>query len=333
MAFLRVFFRTLGFLSAIAIFIIFINILFYVSADNDNNFHYFEGDRDSKNIIAVINLNGPIVSNINNNLISGINDYIDPEKVKKTLNNLEKINPNILIFKLNSPGGTVSATSSLEKIINDYKTQSKTKIYFFTNEILASGGYWIATTGDKIYASYGSIIGSIGVSGPSWYYYDEPTLISKGILSSQIENKNEIQIFDQNAGDSKDLYNPFRKPSQRELKHLKSIVLDIYSDFLVKVSSSRKIEVEILKNDIVALIYNSNQAKTKYLIDDVINFDDLIQKILTQNNFKNYKIIITKNSINFTKKVFLNFFNFDKVICNKLNSNFVSVFPIFIKGC
>ena len=131
MAFLRVFFRTLGFLSAIAIFIIFINILFYVSADNDNNFHYFEGDRDSKNIIAVINLNGPIVSNINNNLISGINDYIDPEKVKKTLNNLEKINPKILIFKLNSPGGTVSATSSLEKIINDYKTQSKTKIYFF----------------------------------------------------------------------------------------------------------------------------------------------------------------------------------------------------------
>ena len=62
------------------------------------------------------------------------------------------------------------------------------------------------------------------------------------------------------------------------MKHLKSIVLDIYSDFLVKVSSSRKIEVEILKNDIGALIYNSNQAKTKYLIDDVINFDDLIQK-------------------------------------------------------
>ena len=70
MAFLRVFFRTLGFLSAIAIFIIFINILFYVSADNDNNFHYLEGDRDSKNIIAVINLNGPSVTH--NNLISGI---------------------------------------------------------------------------------------------------------------------------------------------------------------------------------------------------------------------------------------------------------------------
>ena len=75
------------------------------------------------------------------------------------------------------------------------------------------------------------------------------------------------------------MYNPFRKPSQRELKHLKSIVLDIYNDFLVKVSSSRKIEVDILKNDIGALIYNSNQAKIKYLIDDVVNFDDLSEYI------------------------------------------------------
>ncbi len=333
MPFFNVFFKTLGFLSAITIFIFFINILIYLADGDENNFQFTEGNRDSKNIIAVIDLNGPILSNIDNNLISGITNYINPERVKKTLTNLEKLSPKVVIFKLNSPGGTVSATYSLEKIINNYKIQNRTTIYFFTNEILASGGYWISTTGNKIYASYGSIIGSIGVSGPSWYYYDEPTLISKGILSPKIENKNEIQIFDQNAGDSKDLYNPFRKPTQIELDHLKSIVLDIYNDFLVKVSSSRKIEIDILKKEIGALIYNSKQAKKNYLIDDVLNFDDLIQEILIKKSFKDYKIISTKNDMNFTKKFFLNFFDYDKIICNRLNSNFVSVLPIFIKGC
>ena len=63
-------------------------------------------------------------------------------------------------------------------------------------------------SGDKIYANYGSIIGSIGVSGPSWYYYDKPKSISTGILGQKIETENGIYIFDQNAGNSKDLFNP-----------------------------------------------------------------------------------------------------------------------------
>ena len=78
--------------------------------------------------------------------------------------------PNILIIKINSPGGTVTATASLEKIINDFKKENKIEIYFYSDEILASGGYWVATSGDKIYANYGSIIGSIGVKGPDWFF-------------------------------------------------------------------------------------------------------------------------------------------------------------------
>jgi len=59
--FFNVFFKTLGFLSAILIFLIITNILLFFTNDLQNNkFTMIDGDGNSKNIIARINLNGPI---------------------------------------------------------------------------------------------------------------------------------------------------------------------------------------------------------------------------------------------------------------------------------
>ena len=55
--------------------------------------------------------------------------------------------------------------------------------------MLASGGYWASLSGEKIYANYGSIIGSIGVKGPDWFFYNKPKLISSGFLGQTIEVK------------------------------------------------------------------------------------------------------------------------------------------------
>ena len=51
---------------------------------------------------------------------------------------------------------------------------------------MASGAYWAALSGNKIFANYGSLIGSIGVKGPDWIYFDEPILISNGLLGSSV---------------------------------------------------------------------------------------------------------------------------------------------------
>ena len=170
MVFFSVFLRTLGFLSAVLIFLIIINILLYFSNDlQKQHFVITDGDERSNNIIAKINLNGPIFNNISNVFGNNLYNYIDPVQVKSYLEELKQLKINTLIININTPGGTVSATAELEQIIYEFKKTTDTKIYFFTKEILASGGYWVATTGDKIFASYGSIIGSIGVSGPSWF--------------------------------------------------------------------------------------------------------------------------------------------------------------------
>ena len=109
-----------------------------------------EGDQNSKNVIGIINLDGPILDNSSNVLQNNFYDYIDPQQFKFYLEELKELNLKILLININSPGGTVTATTELENIIKNFKKQSKAKIYFFTSEILASGAYWVATTSDKI---------------------------------------------------------------------------------------------------------------------------------------------------------------------------------------
>lgn len=334
MLFFNIFLKTLGFLIGLTTFIFLINLLIFFFTKNDNRFDLLDGQNESNNVIAILELNGPIISNIKNSISGNLIDYIDPEIVDEYLSHLINIKPKYLIIKINSPGGTVTASASLEKYIKNFKEISETKVYFYTNEILASGAYWVSTSGDKIYASYGSILGSIGVSGPSWYYYDKPLSISRGLFGQKIETQNGIQIYNQNAGNSKDLYNPFRKPSNKELDHLEKIIQDIYNDFLIKVSKSRNLEIEFIKNEIGALIFNSKQAKNNFLIDEVIDLKKLINQIIKVNNFKDYKVIKLKFRDNFLNKYFTSHISKNSIIlCNKLNSNFISLLPIFLNEC
>ena len=290
--FLNVFLKTFAiFISISLIIIITIVTANFIESETKNEFLLLSGELDSANTIAIIELNGLIIEKTGN--FSDITNpfIISPSKIKKYLENLKSFSPKVIIFSINSPGGTVSASKNFYDIITDYKKNNDTEILFHTNELLASGGYWASTSADGIYASYGSIIGSIGVKGPDWFYYDEPTSISTGIFGNNIETKKGIKVFSNKAGKSKDILNPFRKPEMYELEHLQEMVNDIYDEFVRVVSKERKIEIKNIKNNIGALIYTTKKAKQLHLIDDQLSLDNLISKIIKEKNFQNYKII------------------------------------------
>ena len=98
MVFFSVFFRTLGFLVAILIFLIIVNIFVNFSKDFQKyQFSMIDGNENSKNIIASINLNGPIFNDTNNVFGSGFYDYINPTQVKLYL---EELNMTFLQFEI-----------------------------------------------------------------------------------------------------------------------------------------------------------------------------------------------------------------------------------------
>lgn len=309
--FLGIYFKTIAFFASVFTILICISFAtnFYDNY-NKSRFIFFKGDENSSNIVAIINIDGLIIEN--NNAFNRLSNpkIISPSLVKTYLNELEEISPQLVIFSINSPGGTVSASKEMYDIINNFKKKKNIEIYFHTNELLASGGYWTAIAGNKIFANYGAIIGSIGVRGPDWYFFNKPKSISSGIFGSRIETQESIEIYSNTSGKSKDLLNPFRQPLKNEIEHLQNMVDEIYNDFVKAVSKERKIENKIIINNIGALIYTSKKAFENNLIDEVISLDNLIQKIVDEKKFSNYKIIENLDENNsFFKEIFKSLFN------------------------
>jgi len=264
--FFNTFFKVLAILSAISVFIVIliaINLKFTKQSYN-NNFDFYSGNVESNELIALINLKGPIISDpigiykLGN---IGRTSSIYPSLIKKYLQELKTKKIKGIIISIDSPGGSVSATNNIYNIIENFKKNNKIPIYFHSKNLLASGAYWISLSADKIFANYGTLIGSIGVKGPDWIYYNSPSALSTGLLGTSIESKKGIELFSNTAGESKDLFNPFRAPTNKEVEHLQKIVNSIYIDFINLVSSKRKIETDILINEIGAMIYNSKSAK------------------------------------------------------------------------
>ena len=69
------------------------------------------------------------------------------------------------------------------------------------------------------------------------------------------------------------------------------MVDEIYNDFIRIVSKERKIEKNILEEDIGALIYTAKQAYRHNLIDDELTLEKLINKTIKDKNLKDYKVL------------------------------------------
>ena len=121
--FFGTFFRVLAFFLAISAFFL---IIFLISSYLDNNkfssnYIFKEGDKNSENIIAILKLNGPIVNS--NFSLGNLNfiEIIDPDSIRKNLEQIKLIKPKILIISINSPGGTVSASYEAYQIFSEFK--------------------------------------------------------------------------------------------------------------------------------------------------------------------------------------------------------------------
>ena len=93
-------------------------------------------------------------------------DYYNQEWITSEIKRAELDKDNrAIVLKINSPGG--SAYDSDETYLNlmDYKKKTGRPIYAYAEDLMASGGYYIAAASDEIYANRNSLIGSIGVIG------------------------------------------------------------------------------------------------------------------------------------------------------------------------
>jgi signal peptide peptidase SppA len=127
---------------------------------------------------------------------------------------------------INSPGGSAVQSALIARRIRALADEHKVPVFAFAEDVAASGGYWLATAADEIYADPGSIIGSIGV-------------VSSGFGFPEILKRAGVERRLHTAGDSKASLDPFSEQKQEEVAHLKAFLNEIHEYFRKQVLERR----------------------------------------------------------------------------------------------
>ncbi len=203
----------------------------------------------AKNKIAVIYASGTIVmgkGNENNIGGNGFADLIRKERKDTTIK--------AIVLRVNSPGGNAIASDIIWK---EVELASKVKpVVISMGNYAASGGYYISAPGTKIFASPTTITGSIGVFG---------LIPNAGKLMNQ---KLGISTQTVNTNKNSDFPSVYRPMSVYEKDVMQLNIEQIYSDFINKVSSGRKIGIAAVDSIGQGRVWSGNDAMGIGLVDE-----------------------------------------------------------------
>jgi protease IV len=170
-----------------------------------------------------------------------------------------------LLLKINSPGGTVTASDILYHEISAYKERTGVKIVAAMMNVAASGGYYIALPADHIMAHPTTITGSIGV------------IFARPGVSGLME-KTGLSVMVSKSGEQKDIGSPFRAPSESEEVIFQEFTDALAGRFLDLVERHRRLQPDQRAQIASAGVYLPDQAQALGLVDQVGYLDDAIAK-------------------------------------------------------
>jgi protease-4 len=182
-----------------------------------------------------------------------------------------------VILRINSPGGSVAPSQEIFEEVK--KLREKKKVFISMGTVCASGGYYIAAAGEKIYAMPSTITGSIGV-------------IMEQVVIEDLLKKVGIQPNTMKAGNFKDVGSPFRKMNEEERKYFQEILNTIHAQFINTVAAERKIPMDSAKKLSDGRIYLGQQAKDLKLIDRIGTFYDTVDDMKNTLNIKGKPVLV-----------------------------------------
>jgi protease-4 len=177
----------------------------------------------------------------------------------------DDINTAAILLRIDSPGGSVAPSQEIYYAVK--KCAEKKPIIVSMGSVAASGGYYIASGANKIFANGGTLTGSIGV-------------IMQFPKYAELLNKIGISIETIKAGKMKDAGSPVRELTAEERKYFDDLLKDTHEQFIKDVAAGRKMEYDYIKTLAEGRIYTGNQALELGLVDNLGTFDDAKNYIL-----------------------------------------------------
>lgn len=170
-----------------------------------------------------------------------------------------------VVVRINSPGGTVTASDILYHELREFKAKRKVPVVASLMDVAASGGYYLAMAADSILVHPSTVTGSIGVI--------MLTVNARGLLE-----KVGVEASAITSGPRKDMGSPFRVMTPEERAIFQSVIDSFYHRFLAVVQEGRpNLSPDQIKKLADGRIYSGDQAKAAGLIDEIGYLDDAIE--------------------------------------------------------
>jgi len=159
-----------------------------------------------------------------------------------------------VVFRIDSPGGEGLAS---DVILREVDLCKKKKPFIVSmSDVAASGGYYIACSGDEIVAQPSTITGSIGVLGGKLVLRDfyQKIGVSKEIIT---RGKRAATMSD------------YTHLDEEERKLLKELIEEFYWDFVKKVAEGRKLSEAYVDSVAQGRVWTGNQGQEVKLVDEL----------------------------------------------------------------
>ena len=225
----------------------------------------------AKEKIAVIYADGQIVmddkgdGNIGNNFAREIAKVRQDSSVKA------------VVFRVNSPGGSVQASAAIEREIELLKACKPVVASY--GGYAASGGYWISCGTDKIFSDKSTLTGSIGVFGliPSF---------GKALKKNVHLNVYEVSTHKHGA-----LATGMSPLDPEEEEAMQENIDSIYEDFVARVAAGRGLTTEAVDEIAQGRVWAGGDAIQIGLVDELGGLTDAIRYAATMASLENYRLV------------------------------------------
>jgi protease IV len=212
--------------------------------------------------ILVVEILGPITT-------TAVRDFIPRQGTLERLDGIiekAKKDKNIkgLILKIDSPGGSVTASDLVFSQIKDFKEAQKIPVVACVTGQGTSGAYMVALSADRIVALPSAVVGNVGVLLPS---------ISLEGLMDKLGIRNQTLT----SGKFKDTGNPLRDMTTEDKAILEGIVKEFQQDFLAKVKEQRPVTAEDLTIIEDGRVMTATSGMKVHLIDQVGYYEDALK--------------------------------------------------------
>ncbi|MBD2664366.1 signal peptide peptidase SppA, 67K type [Richelia sinica FACHB-800] len=206
-------------------------------------------DSQSDKKIAVVYAEGEIVDG------SGQEGEIGGDRYARIFKKLRQDQDvKAVVLRINSPGGSATASEIMQREIK--LTRQVKPVIVSMGDMAASGGYWIASDSNRIFAEPNTITGSIGVFG----------VLFNG---QKLANNNGITWDTVKTATYADTQTAARPKSPQEIALYQRSVNRIYYMFLNKVSQGRKLPPQKVAEIAQGRVWSGASAKAIGLVDEI----------------------------------------------------------------